>query len=45
MEVIEVIKQCSADGNVLRLPKMEWNRHCNNIDNSRKMKVVLSEVC
>lgn len=26
MEVIEVIKQCSADGNVLRLPKMELSR-------------------
>ena len=26
MEVIEVIKQCSADGNILRLPKMELSR-------------------
>ena len=34
MEVIDIIKQCSADGNILRLPKMEWNRHCNNIVDS-----------
>ena len=26
MEVIEIIKQCSADGNILRLPKMELSR-------------------
>lgn len=26
MEVIEIIKQCSADGNVLRLPQMELSR-------------------
>ena len=26
MEVIEVIKQCSADGNILRLPQIELNR-------------------
>lgn len=26
MEVIEIIKQCSADGNILRLPQMELSR-------------------
>ena len=26
MEVIDIIKQCSADGNILRLPKMELSR-------------------
>ena len=26
MEVIDIIKQCSADGNLLRLPKTELNR-------------------
>ena len=26
MEVIDIIKRCSADGNVLRLPKTELSR-------------------